>query len=643
MKRTYSARALYTLLLMVSFQIFGGGNFAQAQTTATTTLSNESIAAEYESKSTGYRNVTFTSDNYSYVGYVIVNQQSKAKQTKFIQIKKPTTSLAYYIQLPVLPGAIKQIVMEVSGTTQTLGEGGNTATLLYSTSSTTSTAANAIGNATGDSKVTIVVDDNEKNTGYITATGAVRIYNIEITYATGGGSGTTTTDATWSITPTEVSVKAGETATATITTNYDGILTATSNDETIATASYANGILTVNGVKGGNAIITLSGAATSNYNAIEKTVNVAVTAATEEPKPIGTYYYKKITSLDELVDGAQYVFVCETKSVAMGEVTGDKGQPVTGIVFSDGILESNTSLNVFTLEKEGDVCYFRNEFGKYLNGANKTNLNTIDKDLTSKGIKWTVTMDGEDVKVNSAAEATRYLIANSSNQFGNYASSNYNSTDYSHIQLYRKVGEINAAETVDNYATFYVNYAYEMPEGMTGYAVEVETGGKLTMKEAYRAGEAVPAKTPLLLHGENAGTFHPVVLNKDVEAYGEYNELLGERDYDGYTTCTFVDPLFYKLAVNSEGKAGFFWGAENGAPFKMQKYTTAFLAAPKNRVSNVRGFVFNPGEATGIDSVATETEENAPVYTLSGIRVRTAKSKLPAGIYIMNGKKLMVK
>lgn len=431
----------------------------------------------------------------------------------------------------------------------------------------------------------------------------------------------------------EANIYTGFTA-PTLTNEGDGAVTYTSSDETVATVNKNTGVVTLEGA--GTTTIKAVSAKTDNY----KSGNAFYTLKVIDP---AAPKYKKITSLAELVDGAQYVFVCETKSVAMGEVSGDKGQPVTGIVLSDGILESNTSLNVFTLEKEGDVCYFRNEFGKYLNGANKTNLNTIDKDLTSKGIKWTVSIEEGDVKVNSAAEATRYLIANSSNQFGNYASSNYNGNGYGHIQLYRKVGEINADEAVDNYATFYVDYAYEMPEGVTGYTVEVEIGGKLTMNEAYKAGEAVPAKTPLLLHGENAGTFNPAVLNKEVKAYDGYNELLGERDYDGYTTCTFVDPLFYKLAVNGEGKAGFFWGAENGAPFKMQKHTTAFLAAPKYRVSNVRGFVFNPGEATGIDSVATETEENAPVYTLSGIRVRTAKSELPAGIYIMNGKKLMVK
>lgn len=431
----------------------------------------------------------------------------------------------------------------------------------------------------------------------------------------------------------EANIYTGFTA-PTLTNKGDGAVTYTSSDETVATVNANTGAVTLVGA--GITTIKAVSEKTDNY----KAGNASYTLKVVDP---AAPKFKKITSLDELVDGAQYVFVCETKSVAMGEVSSNKGQPVTGIILSDGILESNTALNVFTLEKEDDICYFRDAQGKYLNGANSTNLNTIDKDLTSKGIKWTVVMDGEDVKVNSAAEATRYLIANSSDQFGNYASSNYNGSGYGHIQLYRKVGEINAAETVDNYATFYVNYAYEMPEGVTGYAVQVEIGGKLTMKEAYKAGDAVPANTPLLLHGENAGTFHPAVLNKEVEAYNGYSDLEGTRNDEGYTKSQWANVLYYKLAVNDEGKAGFFWGAENGAPFKMQKHTTAYLAPAEARVSNIRGFVFNPGEATGIGSVATETEENAPVYTLSGIRVRTAKSELPAGIYIMNGKKLMVK
>lgn len=431
----------------------------------------------------------------------------------------------------------------------------------------------------------------------------------------------------------EANIYTGFTA-PTLTNKGDGAVTYTSSDETVATVNANTGAVTLVGA--GITTIKAVSEKTDNY----KAGNASYTLKVVDP---AAPKYKKIISLDELVDGAQYVFVCETKSIAMGEVSSNKGQPVTGIILSDGILESNTALNVFTLEKENDICYFRDAQGKYLNGANSTNLNTIDKDLTSKGIKWTVAMDGEDVKVNSAEETTRYLIANSSDQFGNYASSNYNGNGYGHIQLYRKVGEINADEAVDNYATFYVNYAYEMPEGMTGYAVQVEIGGKLTMKEAYKAGDAVPANTPLLLHGENAGTFHPAVLNKEVEAYNGYSDLEGTRNDEGYTKSQWANVLYYKLAVNDEGKAGFFWGAENGAPFKMQKHTTAYLAPAEARVSNVRGFVFNPGEATGIDSVATETEENAPVYTLSGIRVRTAKSELPAGIYIMNGKKLMVK
>lgn len=615
MKRTYSARALYTLLLMVSFLIFGGGNFAQAQTETSVTYTVESTSSVTAS-GTVPADVTATFQNtYSTKDQLTKNNSMTLTLSGFnYKVEKVAVNMKRSSKGG--PGNISIKVGDAEYASQTFAQSDFTTS--YADKEFTNTSSNDF---IGD--ITIVINATANS-----------LYCSSFTiYYTETGPQLPDPELSFPSEEYEANLYTGFTA-PTLTNKGDGAVTYTSSDETVATVNANMGAVTLVGA--GITTIKAVSAKTDNY----KTGNASYTLKVVDP---AAPKFKKITSLDEVVDGAQYVFVCETKSVAMGEVTGKKGQPVTGIVLSDGILESNTALNVFTLERDGDVCYFRDAQGKYLNGASSTDLNTIDKDLTSKGIKWTVTMDGEDVKVNSAAEATRYLIANSSNQFGNYASSNYNKSDYSHIQLYRKVGEINADEAVDNYATFYVDYAYEMPEGVTGYAVEVETGGKLTMNEAYKAGEAVPAKTPLLLHGENAGTFNPAVLNKEVKTYDGYNELLGERDYYGYTTCTFVDPLFYKLAVNGEGKAGFFWGAENGAPFKMQKYTTAFLAAPKNRVSNVRGFVFNPGEATGIDSVATETEENAPVYTLSGIRVRTAKSELPAGIYIMNGKKLMVK
>jgi hypothetical protein len=45
------------------------------------------------------------------------------------------------------------------------------------------------------------------------------------------------------------------------------------------------------------------------------------------------------------------------------------------------------------------------------------------------------------------------------------------------------------------------------------------------------------------------------------------------------------------------------------------------------------------GNATAIESVKSELDPNAPIYDLSGRRVKVATK----GIYIQNGKKFMVK
>lgn len=88
-------------------------------------------------------------------------------------------------------------------------------------------------------------------------------------------------DASWSVDPASVSVEAGQNTTATITTNYDGTLSVASADERIATASIDGKVITVTGVAAGPTTLTVTGAATSNYNAISKTIDVTVTAAPE--------------------------------------------------------------------------------------------------------------------------------------------------------------------------------------------------------------------------------------------------------------------------------------------------------------------------------------------------------------------------
>lgn len=112
------------------------------------------------------------------------------------------------------------------------------------------------------------------------------------------------------------------------------------------------------------------------------------------------------------------------------------------------------------------------------------------------------------------------------------------------------------------------------------------------------------------------------------------NAPTGETDNNKY--------YFYKLSLNAKSKAGsvgFYWGALEGAPFTYGKAKQAYLAVPKTDAFTVQGFSFDG--TTGIAEVETAVTGNDEVYTISGMRVDG--SNLSKGVYIVNGKKVIIK
>jgi hypothetical protein len=83
---------------------------------------------------------------------------------------------------------------------------------------------------------------------------------------------------------------------------------------------------------------------------------------------------------------------------------------------------------------------------------------------------------------------------------------------------------------------------------------------------------------------------------------------------------------------------GFYRRNETGAAFAMNVPNKAYLAVPENQTGNVKGFSFNE-VVDGIQAVETEKAKNDVIYNLAGQRV----SKMQKGLYIVNGKKVLVK
>ena len=152
---------------------------------STVTLTNANIVAA-GTGSSGYSDWEITDNgNRTWNAHAIKNQHSNATSSyHFLQIKKSTSTEQYFIQVPEMSGTITEILMTVSGTSQPMTGGSNSSTLFFSNSNMTSATGDGVVSGTGTSSVTINCSSLGLSAGYITASGAVRIWDVTVTYGT---------------------------------------------------------------------------------------------------------------------------------------------------------------------------------------------------------------------------------------------------------------------------------------------------------------------------------------------------------------------------------------------------------------------------------------------------------------------------
>ena len=188
--------------------------------------------------------------------------------------------------------------------------------------------------------------------------------------------------------------------------------------------------------------------------------------------------------------------------------------------------------------------------------------------------------------------------------------------------------------------------------------VVINENKQLSYPITFKENDVIPGQGAYLVKGAAGEYTFPTAEEGDVPDIGE-NMLIstGEGDVSADDMLAIAKAAtnhegyfkFYKLSLNGKGEAGsvgFYWGAAKGAAFNYTKAHQAFLAVPQTGESiesgdDVAAYLFD-GDKTGIYNVkATESESSDDTYTLSGIRVEN--KQLPKGIYIKNGKKVVVK
>lgn len=201
-------------------------------------------------------------------------------------------------------------------------------------------------------------------------------------------------------------------------------------------------------------------------------------------------------------------------------------------------------------------------------------------------------------------------------------------------KLPTSVGTITIA-TPEGFGTYYNSNSYILPKGLTAFGyTKANTDGTLVKTDVFNGGDVVPANAALVVKG-NEGEYECYATDQAAMKTLEGNLL------KGVTTDTKIEAKSgvkrYILTRADDGILAFY--RTNTGTINV-KANRAYLEVPTAMA--VASFSLE-GSATGINNVVT-TAAKQGIYTISGVRLNATTTKeLPAGIYIVDGKKVIVK
>ena len=503
--------------------------------------------------------------------------------------------------------------------------------------------------------------------GTASSTG-VRISKVEI-YTTEGGytysayatNFATLSDRNLAFSETAVDYFEAPFTAPTLNGHKEGVTYASSDTE-VATVNETTGEITI-GTKFGTTTITASAEQSGSYYADETSYTISVwptsisglkTLITSESEidfkvrlnnAVITYADEKNAYLQD-ADAAILIFIKEGHTMTAG-------QSYTGVASGKAKLYNGlreiTSIDWGTIIPEVvavpaaqvvTVAELNADYDKYESMYVTVQNAIVTSALSSRNA--TISQDSEEYNVydkNNGLSATALSTANAIANVVGFPGK-FNTT----LQL-NVFNNIDVEETGYNlvvsaagYATYFNSAkAFTMPIGATGY---VWDEGKIEF--AYDSEANVPANEPLVVKAA-AGNYALLFSSFTDETL----KSAGMNDLEGTDVATDITDddayYFYGLSLNAShdpASVGFYWMNPTGAAFTNGAHK-AYLKLDKNTFVGsqaVNGFPFN-GTTTGIEQIEAGADAKNTIYDLSGRRV----NKAAKGIYILNGKKVLVK
>ena len=362
-----------------------------------------------------------------------------------------------------------------------------------------------------------------------------------------------------------------------------------------------------------------------------------------------------LTTLDELTENDVFVIVGTNAngSYAMSNDNGTGKAPtaVAVTISSDGqnltsVVEDNIKWNISVDATNGYTFYPDGNANAWLYSTNSNNGVRV-----GTGAAKHFTLSTQGYLTIDETEEPRFIGIYNSSDWRSYTSINANIKDQS-FAFYKKVFEpeeieVTFAKRAEGYSTlYYGTTAINIPAGVKAYTYKVDDNGKAVETEYENIipkGSAVVVELvdkSLVADGNYTISFTTAAIAGTAHA----DNMLNGFDEGGETVGpdSEKDYYFYKLSLNKageEGSIGFYWNNSEGSAFTMPAHR-AYLAVEKEIANGVSTFTFD-GIGTGINGIFANGLPTDGIYTLTGVRVNS--DRLQKGIYIVNGKKVVIK
>ena len=429
--------------------------------------------------------------------------------------------------------------------------------------------------------------------------------------------------------------------TVSYTTSGTGAVTVSGGDGYVTTsvdASTKTITVTPTAVTPSAQTITVSQAADATHEAGSTTFTVSVSDST----PIESSVFVRVNDMKCLVDGAKVVIAARfNKSQANGyyAMTATTSGKPAGVVFSSVSSGIDETLPAKILNSIDTYCWtlgvtadgsttsytFTNASNQKLGYSGsgtdfQSNSNTAWSIVRATAGSSAMVGGYEGFYIINKSTTSRGLALNNSYNYGAYATSNNNGTGYNfYVDIFVEVESVSVSSA--GYTTYVAKQNISFPDDVTAYISTSKTNTALVLTEK----ASVPANTPVILRGNEGTCYLPVIATTPENVTG--NLLLAS---DG--SIQGGNGIY---ALSSQGGEVGFYPVNDGVTIPAGK---AYLDLGD---SEVKGFTFVfEDEETGIKDLKDfkDFRDSKVIYNLAGQMVN---GKLPKGIYIVNGKKVL--